>query len=843
MEPCDILLVIPLSEEFDTLKTCCQVDFKEEHDAVYYFSVKPSNSDYKIYCLVLDQTGPMPAAALTVKAISQCHPRLVVLLGIGGALDKDLMLGDAVIGEEINEFLADAKAKQNQDKYVFNYSHRGWKTPARLTNFFMNFSRIDPVLFGQWQQQVGTYLVNLNLRKSQLKFTHPFPLLTLGHIASGDIVGASVSFAAELLGIDRKFKVIEMEAAGVVEACVQAKKPLDYLIIRGISDFADDRKSQLDRVRDGAFRRLAMTSATTLFLSLLHSIEFHAVFPPPILRKVEIILQGDFFQFNAENRRIAIINLAGILDISPGEITILQVYPGSIILEMEVPELAEQHLIELAKHQDEKLRKLKVCSVKSSQSGFYIIVPKRPEGDTKNEKVPIWRDPQIHKFLGYFGALENGDNRVTILEFYGIRGIGKTELLRQFQNEIIDRGIPCAYVDFNHNRNPKILDYKALPSQPFLDLLAQWNLSPSLPLAKLLIEVDKNKAQELSGSDSLTDAFVNQIKGQKKGNIVVLLCDDTDQLKFEHLAWFEKRLIDPLALCGRCLIVWTGKKQKYWQNFNVACKVHSSQLESIGLEEQYSYLLNAGIPVPILQSWNDRLFKLTGGYPQAIEIVINHMSKISIPVDINLREVETDLAKEINRQVLDESFLAGSSLSIQEWTKLALLREVDPYWIKVVLDDPNSPRSLSDYYKLMYKFVRDQWVIDSQVIQPIKSMLRSYIRTINPIIYQNVSDRVRSECQKMIRTCPAADSRWIDGVIEALYHATQGSKLLQTDYEIFDEFQDYCEDRQTELPDADWCNHNFNQLIEGLENDVDLEEMLGLEDFHQLIEIAARFLG
>ncbi|MBN1450111.1 MAG: hypothetical protein JW963_03775 [Anaerolineales bacterium] len=283
---CDILLITPLEEEFEMLEPAFQTSFHKQKDVDFFYHAKSPKSPYKIDCLLLGETGPMHAAVKTMSAILYCKPRLVVLIGIGGALARGLRLGDVVIGNEINLYFADAKAQGTQDYYKLHHSGRTWQTTAKFINVVQNFRKTNKVLFQGWQNRVGKYLDELKIdRDNYRSFTRTKPILTLGKIASGDIVGSAKSFSLELTAIDRKFKVIEMEAAGVAEACVEREDALDFLIIRGISDFADERKSELDEAKDqlndeGTFRRLAMFSATHFFLSLLQSKIFQRCLPP-----------------------------------------------------------------------------------------------------------------------------------------------------------------------------------------------------------------------------------------------------------------------------------------------------------------------------------------------------------------------------------------------------------------------------------------------------------------------------------------------------------------------------------------------------------------------------------
>jgi nucleoside phosphorylase len=93
--------------------------------------------------------------------------------------------------------------------------------------------------------------------------------LKVGPIASGSIVGASLAFAAWLKRTDRNYLAIQMDAGGVLAAIYERTDPSKVLVIRGISDFGDKRKSALDQYGGGVFRKQAMRNSVRLFTTLM----------------------------------------------------------------------------------------------------------------------------------------------------------------------------------------------------------------------------------------------------------------------------------------------------------------------------------------------------------------------------------------------------------------------------------------------------------------------------------------------------------------------------------------------------------------------------------------------
>ena len=91
----------------------------------------------------------------------------------------------------------------------------------------------------------------------------------LGAIASGNVVAASSAFVDELKSINRKFVAIDMEAAGVASAAAERIHPIPCLVVRGMSDRANEGKKILDEQDNGAWRRYCVRNAASFLRNLL----------------------------------------------------------------------------------------------------------------------------------------------------------------------------------------------------------------------------------------------------------------------------------------------------------------------------------------------------------------------------------------------------------------------------------------------------------------------------------------------------------------------------------------------------------------------------------------------
>jgi nucleoside phosphorylase len=145
-----------------------------------------------------------------------------------------------------------------------------------LINKVRHFEFSNAEAYQRWRQRCAEHLESLFTKEqreqlAEAKLVRPTVALKTGHIASGPIVGAAKPFIDWLKGRDRTYLALEMEAGGLMAAVSEKADVKRTLILRGISDYGDERKPELDKVRDGALRRYAMQNVIRLLWALLES--------------------------------------------------------------------------------------------------------------------------------------------------------------------------------------------------------------------------------------------------------------------------------------------------------------------------------------------------------------------------------------------------------------------------------------------------------------------------------------------------------------------------------------------------------------------------------------------
>ena len=276
---CELLLLVALSEEFEELfqlfpEMKAIPDF-EHGGSDFIFSVQGENCQINVVARLVGSMGISEAQLAADRALTKWKPKVIINIGIAASLHQDLKLGDVLIADQVDGYDSNLKAVPS-DEDSWNLQHRGivFHGDHSLLQYVKQFQFTHRNLYDSWRsssRDIQHELIPPNdviaLKNQQV--LGDLPNLDIGHLASGSIVGAASRFAKFLKGRDATFRALEMEAGGMARAAVKRTKPISWLVIRGISDLGDERKTQFDSTGDGGLRKLAMRNATNLMLTLL----------------------------------------------------------------------------------------------------------------------------------------------------------------------------------------------------------------------------------------------------------------------------------------------------------------------------------------------------------------------------------------------------------------------------------------------------------------------------------------------------------------------------------------------------------------------------------------------
>jgi nucleoside phosphorylase len=193
-----------------------------------------------------------------------------------------LRLADVVVPNEVYGYLENSAAEDKSGGWEFRLSGKHFTADAHLLNQVRQLQRKLPNLRKNWEARCKRRLFRLmgadeTASAIERQVTRPEPRIFAAdhHLATGPAVGKSTAFAKWIQSENRKAVAMEMETAAVFDAVETEIQPRRRLAIRGISDFADERKVEVETSYKGKFRQLSHLNACDLFLTLIEGGVFH----------------------------------------------------------------------------------------------------------------------------------------------------------------------------------------------------------------------------------------------------------------------------------------------------------------------------------------------------------------------------------------------------------------------------------------------------------------------------------------------------------------------------------------------------------------------------------------
>jgi len=178
--------------------------------------------------VVFSRWGKVAAAATVATLIHVFNVTEVIFTGVAGAIDPSLNIGDIVIAKRLYQHDMDARPLMQQ-----------FEIPLLGKTFF----ECDATEIEKVKDAITPLIINNGLSEAigadvLAEFGIHTPNLHIGDVASGDQFFADNDQKLKLHASLPTILCVEMEGAAVAQVCFEHKVP--YLIIRTISDAADD---------------------------------------------------------------------------------------------------------------------------------------------------------------------------------------------------------------------------------------------------------------------------------------------------------------------------------------------------------------------------------------------------------------------------------------------------------------------------------------------------------------------------------------------------------------------------------------------------------------------------
>lgn len=176
--------------------------------------------------LVFSRWGKVASATTATQLINDFKIDQIVFTGVAGAIDKDLQIGDIIVGKQL--FQHDMNASPLVDTY---------EVPLLGKNSFLTDSSKRPVLLEACKNFLDQKEAFLS-SKLLTEFNIISPKVIESDIASGDQFISEKSQCDIISEGLPSVKCVEMEGAAVAQVCFEYNKP--FSIIRTISDNANN---------------------------------------------------------------------------------------------------------------------------------------------------------------------------------------------------------------------------------------------------------------------------------------------------------------------------------------------------------------------------------------------------------------------------------------------------------------------------------------------------------------------------------------------------------------------------------------------------------------------------
>ncbi len=252
----DVAVIIALQEEFrEFVQLMGQSQSVRKGSRTYY---KYSVNDAKITCVatMIGSMGTTQAASATADLLLNYAPKVIAVIGIAGAVSDDLKVGDVIVAKYVDAYWDNTKASDDTGSTKYTMGGGGYTPSPDISDLVANLEFTD----SRWYQERWQQLTNS-------------ARIHTGTIGSGNVLSASTSFNRGLKEHrNREIKAVEMESSGILG--VLERSGIRSIVIRGISDKADESKAKLEQDTNGENRSRAMRNATYLFRHLIEKREF-----------------------------------------------------------------------------------------------------------------------------------------------------------------------------------------------------------------------------------------------------------------------------------------------------------------------------------------------------------------------------------------------------------------------------------------------------------------------------------------------------------------------------------------------------------------------------------------
>lgn len=314
-----------------------------------------------------------------------------------------------------------------------------------------------------------------------------------------------------------------------------------------------------------------------------------------------------------------------------------------------------------------------------------------------DEHFFVNRSEEADLIEGYVRDLRSGETpQYSVVNFWGVAGIGKTWLLRHLEEKY----------RFDENRFAIGEKSTFVISHEFKNHDGNFGKFTVIAVKQIIEQLEKYLSEEvlneLQESSSSPHGISVVIRYLSEEFIPILLLDNTENFTADDWQTLERGFIEPIVSTGRALVVVAGRRQSpSWLRLEVRRRSQKHRILPFSKQDVDSQILKHQYPLP-----PEILFPYSAGNPRVVDSLAQHIlawregTKESelIPLDATWIQSNRDALAMVLRHS-EHYILEGVQ---PEWKqllrKIATVRYFRPETLKEILRSENNNEQPDGYY-------------------------------------------------------------------------------------------------------------------------------------------------